>query len=205
MIPNLTQLGKGKAVEILKWSVTSHEGFPGGSDGKESACQCKNHRRPGFDSWVRKIPWRREWQPPPVSWPEESYGQRRLAAVPDLQRVRHDWATNTFTFQGLEVGEGEWIWGKTEGVAAEKIIWYFNDEYMALWVSEWSRTLSGAWLFAALWTVARQALPSMGFPRQECWSGLPFPSPGDLPNPGIKPRYLPLNCAVDLKLLQKKS
>ena len=39
------------------------------------------------------------------------------------------------------------------------------------------------------WTnVAHQATPSMGFSRQEYWSGLPFPSPGDLPDPGIKPR-----------------
>ena len=38
------------------------------------------------------------------------------------------------------------------------------------------------------WTVAHQAPPSMGFSRQEYWSGLPFPSPGNLPNPGIKPR-----------------
>ena len=37
------------------------------------------------------------------------------------------------------------------------------------------------------WTVAYQAPLSMGFSRQEYWSGLPFPSPGDLPNPGIKP------------------
>ena len=37
------------------------------------------------------------------------------------------------------------------------------------------------------WTVARQAPLSMGFSRQEYWSGLPFPSPGDLPLPGIKP------------------
>ena len=36
------------------------------------------------------------------------------------------------------------------------------------------------------WTVARQAPLSMGFSRQEYWSGLPFPSPGDLPNPGIE-------------------
>ena len=42
-------------------------------------------------------------------------------------------------------------------------------------------------LFATPWTVAYQAPPSMGFPRQEYWSGLPFPSPGDLSNPGIKP------------------
>ena len=38
-----------------------------------------------------------------------------------------------------------------------------------------------------LWTVACQASLSMGFSRQEYWSGLPFPSPGDLPDPGIKP------------------
>ena len=37
------------------------------------------------------------------------------------------------------------------------------------------------------WAVAYQASPSMGFSRQEYWSGLPFPSPGDLPDPGIEP------------------
>ena len=41
--------------------------------------------------------------------------------------------------------------------------------------------------FATSWAVARQASLCMGFPRQEYWSGLPFPSPGDLPDPGIKP------------------
>ena len=41
-------------------------------------------------------------------------------------------------------------------------------------------------LFATLWTVAYQAPPSMAFSRQEYWSGLPFPSPGDLPDPGIE-------------------
>ena len=42
-------------------------------------------------------------------------------------------------------------------------------------------------LFATLWTVANKAPLSMGFPRQEYWSGLPFPPPGDLPDPGIEP------------------
>ena len=42
------------------------------------------------------------------------------------------------------------------------------------------------------WTVAYQAFPSMGFSRQQFWSGLSFPSPGDLPDPGIKPRSLAL-------------
>ena len=49
------------------------------------------------------------------------------------------------------------------------------------------KSLSHVQLFATPWTVAYQAPPSMGFSRQEYWSGLPFPSPRDLPNPGIKP------------------
>ena len=49
------------------------------------------------------------------------------------------------------------------------------------------KSLSHVRLFVTPWTVAPQAPPSMGFSRQEYWSGLPFPSPGDLPNPGIEP------------------
>ena len=41
-----------------------------------------------------------------------------------------------------------------------------------------------------IWTVAQQVLTSMGFSRQEYWSGLPFPSPEDLPDPGIEPGLL---------------
>ena len=50
------------------------------------------------------------------------------------------------------------------------------------------KSLSRVQLFATPWTVAYQAPPSMGFSRQEHWSGLPFPSPGDLLDPGIEPR-----------------
>ena len=50
------------------------------------------------------------------------------------------------------------------------------------------KLLSHVWLFATPWTVAHQAPLSMGFSRQEYWSELPFPSLGDLPDPGIKPR-----------------
>ena len=46
--------------------------------------------------------------------------------------------------------------------------------------------LSRVQLFVTLWTVAHQTSLSMGFPRQEHWSGLPFPPPGDLPDSGIK-------------------
>ena len=51
-------------------------GFPGGASSKESACQCRGW---GFDPWVRKIPWKRDWQPTPVFLPGESHGQRSLA------------------------------------------------------------------------------------------------------------------------------
>ena len=50
------------------------------------------------------------------------------------------------------------------------------------------KLLSRVRLFATLWTVAHQAPLSMGFSRQEYWNALPFPSPGDLPDPGIRPR-----------------
>ena len=50
------------------------------------------------------------------------------------------------------------------------------------------KLLSRVRLFATPWTVAYQAPPSMGFSRQEYWSGVPSPSPGDLPEPGIEPR-----------------
>ena len=49
------------------------------------------------------------------------------------------------------------------------------------------KSLSHVWLFATPWTVALQAPLSMEFSRQEYWSGLPFPSPGDLPDPEIQP------------------
>ena len=50
------------------------------------------------------------------------------------------------------------------------------------------KLLSRVRLSATPWTVAYQAPPSMGFSKQEYWSGLPFPSPGDFPDLGIEPR-----------------
>ena len=64
-------------------------------------------------------------------------------------------------------------------------------EYCNAWKGlDWRllKSLSHVRLFATPWTVAFQAPQSMRFSRQEYWSGLPFPSPGDLPDPGTKPR-----------------
>ena len=55
-------------------------------------------------------------------------------------------------------------------------------------LSEREKSLSRVQLFESLWTIACQAPPSMGFSKQEYWSGVPLPSPGDLSDPGIEPR-----------------
>ena len=49
------------------------------ASGKEPACQCRRHKRCRFDPWVRKIPWRRKWQPTPVFLPGETHGQASLS------------------------------------------------------------------------------------------------------------------------------
>ena len=59
----------------------------GGSDGKESICQC---RRPKFDPWVGKIPWRKEWPPTPVLLPGKSHGQRSLVGYSPWGRKELD-------------------------------------------------------------------------------------------------------------------
>ena len=76
-------------------------GFPGGSDGKESACQC---RRPGFDPWIWKMPWRREWQPTSVFLPGEFHEQRSMASCSPrgLKRVGHGWINNTHYWSSLK-------------------------------------------------------------------------------------------------------
>ena len=61
-----------------------------------------------------------------------------------------------------------------------------TDLYLHFLVSQ-VKSLSLIRLFVTPWTVAYESPPSMGFSSQEYWSGLPFPSPGDLPNPGTEP------------------
>ena len=63
----------------LYFICTANKSFPGGSVVKESTCQCRRHRIHGFVPWVKKISWRRKWQPTPVFSPWKSHGQRRLA------------------------------------------------------------------------------------------------------------------------------
>ena len=62
----------------LLLSILLYNGPPRRLNGKESACQCRRHRIHGFESWVRKVPWRRKWQPSPVFLPGEFYWQGSL-------------------------------------------------------------------------------------------------------------------------------
>ena len=81
--------------------------FPGGSEGKASA-RLPAMWRPGFDSWVGKIPWGRKWQSTPALLPGKSHGRRSLVRLQSMgsQRVGHDWSTSlslSFTFVRMYV------------------------------------------------------------------------------------------------------
>ena len=77
---------------------------------------------------------------------------------------------------------GQWV-GKRGGVN-----WEIGIDTCTLLIIAVVRSLSCVWIFVTPWTVVHQAPLSMGFSRQESWSGLPFPILGDHPNPEIKPR-----------------
>ena len=79
------------AEEILR--VYDFLGFPGDASRKEPTCQCRRHRRRGFDPWVGKIPWRRRIrQPIPIFWPRESPWTEEPGKLQSTgsQRVRYD-------------------------------------------------------------------------------------------------------------------
>ena len=66
---------------------------PGGTSGKEPACQCRSHQRHRFSPWAGKTPWRRKWQPTPVFLPGDSHGQRSLAGYSPWGRKGQTWLT----------------------------------------------------------------------------------------------------------------
>ena len=82
--------------------------FPGGSVGKESACQYRRRKRYRFDLWVRKISWRRKWQPTSVFLLGESHGQRSLVGYSPLSRKESDMT------EGTEQRHEKSTWGKCE-------------------------------------------------------------------------------------------
>ena len=97
-------------------------------------------------------------------------------------------------FKGLDLGNSvpEELWTEVRNIVQEavnKTIPKKQESKKAKWfLKEGRLSLSCVQLFATPWIAAYQAPPSMGFSRQEYRSGLPFPSPGELLNPGIEPR-----------------
>ena len=87
----------GMSLEIWASAWQFVKGFPSGSAVKNLST-IRRHRRPRFDPWVGKMPWRREWQPIPVFLPGESHGQRNLAGYSPWGRKESDMTENTRWF-----------------------------------------------------------------------------------------------------------
>ena len=129
-------------------------------------------RRHRFEPWVGKIPWRKERQPIPVFLPRKFHGQRSLVdynpwGCKESDITEHTCAVFPMTYD----------LGMDQHLAANSLLLLLSH-------------FSHAQLFVTLWTVAHQAPLSMEFPRQKYWSGLPFPPPGDLSDPGMEPAGL---------------
>ena len=73
-------------------SIHPIRGFPGGASGKESACQCRRHRRHRFHPWVGMIPWRRKWHSSILAWKIAWIEEPGRLQSTGSQRVGHDWS-----------------------------------------------------------------------------------------------------------------
>ena len=94
-------------------------GLPRWRSGKDSACQCRRRKRLGFNLWVRKIPWRRKWQPTPVSLPGKFHGQRSLAGYTVHGSVaKSPTQLSDFTFSCC----GAWALGHVGSVMAAIVV-----------------------------------------------------------------------------------
>ena len=78
---------------LFDFTYMRYLGFLSGTSGKDTACQCKKHKRCMFDLWGEKVPQRRAWQSTPVFLPKESQGQRSLVG----SRGRKEWDTSEAT------------------------------------------------------------------------------------------------------------
>ena len=113
-------------------SLTSgSQGFPGGSDGKSICQQC---RRPGFDHWVRKIPWRRKWQPTAVFLPGKFHGRRSLVGYNPRRHKESDtteqlhfqlnfkfWYTSRYSWITLHI-----IWFRSRVDHFSQVPWFLS-------------------------------------------------------------------------------
>ena len=145
-------------------SVFLRGGLPHGSDGKASAC---NMGDPGSIPGSGRSPGEGNGKPTPVFLPGKFHRWRSL------------------------VGYSPWVCKESDTTEQLHLHFsFFKNDNVDQIIKETRKvkSLSHVQLFANPWTVTYQAPSSMGFSRQEYWSWLPFPSPGDLKDPGIEPR-----------------
>ena len=176
---------------------------------------CLQCGSPGFNPDVGKILWRRQWQPTPVLLPGKSHGWRILVGYSprgckELDIPEQLNFSSFISLQILESWKTIFIFSLCSCLRWSHPALCFKCQTKTLMsplpycLFSMSHKLSRKYtyacvpvcvlshfshvrLFANLWIVACQAPLSLGFSRQEYWSGLPFPPPGDLPAPGIKP------------------
>ena len=124
-------------------------GLPRWLSGKESVCQCRRYKRLGFDPWVRKIPWRRKWQPIPSSLPGKSHGQENLVGYSIWGHKESSWLS-IHTAEMFKTCEYVTIYGKGDfGLKVNTLRW----EIVVFVV----QSLSRVWIFVTPWTAAHQA------------------------------------------------
>ena len=108
------------------------------------------------------------------------------------QREACSWTLGELTFESQRKNGGGWekLMRRKTALAHWDPSWFLLGHQNFAFTALRTVLLFGHWVMsdsAMTWTVAHQAPLSMGFPRQEYWSRLPLPSPGDLPDPGIEP------------------
>ena len=164
---------------LKDWNILRFNHYKKTKTKPESACQCRRYKRYCLDSWVRKIPWRRAWQPTPVFLPEESRGQRTLADNSPTAAAAKLLQSSSTLWDPID---GSPPGSPVPGILQARILEWVAISFSSAW--KWKvkvKSLSHVQFFVTPWTVAYQAPPSMEFSWQEYCSGLPFPSPGNSP------------------------
>ena len=145
--------------------------FPQGTSGKEPACQWRRCKRCEFNPWVRKIPWRRAWQPTPVFLPKESHGQRNLVGYSPwyYKRVRHDWSDSAHMQKHLQssppfiflvtLKQAFWSTYSAQLTMVRRVIethlYYFNIQFsstceLSFWLGPWVPSCPHVWDYPGL-------------------------------------------------------
>ena len=145
-----------------------------GTSGKEPACQCRRHKRCGFDPWIGKIPCRRAWQLIPLFLPGESHGQRSLAGYsPWGCRVWHDWrlqkSESLVEFCFGKVQERDWTdadEGREESQGRASA-WGSGIFAPTSWTCSTSGVFDMCWYFDVLEHTCRILYSSLCLPQRE--------------------------------------